>query len=169
MTRPWPRSTGTPMALLTPVGAGALLVGRDVVGLATGRQGLLRRDPLDAWHDHRLAAEGWSRPQSGLHRVQARAPGHVRDLAHAGGAADGVRRDRRGLDRASARRPAAPDFAAGLLRRTSSASACSLAITIALLWERLAFHGPGPARLIPTLWIVLGPLGPVRHRRRPTW
>jgi C4-dicarboxylate transporter/malic acid transport protein len=32
-------------------------------------------------------------------------------------------------------------------------------ITIALLWERLAFHGPGPARLIPTLWIVLGPLG----------
>src|SRR6202008_2605182 len=32
-------------------------------------------------------------------------------------------------------------------------------VTIALLWERLAFHGPGPARLIPTLWIVLGPLG----------
>jgi tellurite resistance protein TehA-like permease len=32
-------------------------------------------------------------------------------------------------------------------------------ITITLLWWRLAFHGPGPARLIPTLWIVLGPLG----------
>jgi C4-dicarboxylate transporter/malic acid transport protein len=32
-------------------------------------------------------------------------------------------------------------------------------ITITLLWERLAFYGPGPARLIPTLWIVLGPLG----------
>ncbi len=32
-------------------------------------------------------------------------------------------------------------------------------ITITLLWERLAFHGPGPAGLIPTLWIVLGPLG----------
>jgi C4-dicarboxylate transporter/malic acid transport protein len=32
-------------------------------------------------------------------------------------------------------------------------------VTIVLLWERLAFHGPGPARLIPTLWIVLGPLG----------
>jgi tellurite resistance protein TehA-like permease len=30
---------------------------------------------------------------------------------------------------------------------------------VTLLWERLAFHGPGPARLIPTLWIVLGPLG----------
>jgi tellurite resistance protein TehA-like permease len=32
-------------------------------------------------------------------------------------------------------------------------------ITIPLLWGRLMFHGPGPARLIPTLWIVLGPLG----------
>ena len=32
-------------------------------------------------------------------------------------------------------------------------------ITITLLWGRLAFHGPGPARLVPTLWIVLGPLG----------
>jgi tellurite resistance protein TehA-like permease len=32
-------------------------------------------------------------------------------------------------------------------------------ITISLLWGRLAFHGPVPARLIPTLWIVLGPLG----------
>jgi tellurite resistance protein TehA-like permease len=32
-------------------------------------------------------------------------------------------------------------------------------ITITLLCERLAFHGPGPARLVPTLWIVLGFLG----------
>lgn len=32
-------------------------------------------------------------------------------------------------------------------------------VTITLLWERLAFHGTGPARLVPTLWIVLGPLG----------
>ncbi|MDO8210207.1 TDT family transporter [Conexibacter sp. CPCC 206217] len=32
-------------------------------------------------------------------------------------------------------------------------------MTIALLWARLAFHGPGPARTVPTLWIVLGPLG----------
>ncbi|MGA2013057.1 MAG: hypothetical protein ABSH51_21310 [Solirubrobacteraceae bacterium] len=34
----------------------------------------------------------------------------------------------------------------------------SLAI-ITLLWARLAQHGPGPARTVPTLWIVLGPLG----------
>jgi len=32
-------------------------------------------------------------------------------------------------------------------------------ITITLLLGRLAVHGPGPARLIPTLWLVLGPLG----------
>jgi C4-dicarboxylate transporter/malic acid transport protein len=32
-------------------------------------------------------------------------------------------------------------------------------VTITLVWGRLIFHGPGPARLIPTLWIVLGPLG----------
>ncbi len=30
---------------------------------------------------------------------------------------------------------------------------------IALLWARLVAHGPGPARTVPTLWIVLGPLG----------
>jgi C4-dicarboxylate transporter/malic acid transport protein len=32
-------------------------------------------------------------------------------------------------------------------------------IIITLLWGRLAYHGVGPARTIPTLWIVLGPLG----------
>jgi C4-dicarboxylate transporter/malic acid transport protein len=33
------------------------------------------------------------------------------------------------------------------------------AVVITLIWGRLATHGPGPARLVPTLWIVLGPLG----------
>jgi C4-dicarboxylate transporter/malic acid transport protein len=32
-------------------------------------------------------------------------------------------------------------------------------IVITLLWGRLAYHGVGPARTVPTLWIVLGPLG----------
>jgi C4-dicarboxylate transporter/malic acid transport protein len=32
-------------------------------------------------------------------------------------------------------------------------------LTLAVLWGRLLFHGPGPSRLVPTLWIVLGPLG----------
>jgi tellurite resistance protein TehA-like permease len=32
-------------------------------------------------------------------------------------------------------------------------------LMIALLWGRLIQHGPGAARTVPTLWIVLGPLG----------
>ena len=32
-------------------------------------------------------------------------------------------------------------------------------VIITLLWARLAYHGPGPAATVPTLWIVLGPLG----------
>jgi tellurite resistance protein TehA-like permease len=32
-------------------------------------------------------------------------------------------------------------------------------IVITLIWSRLVQHGTGPARLVPTLWIVLGPLG----------
>jgi tellurite resistance protein TehA-like permease len=32
-------------------------------------------------------------------------------------------------------------------------------VVITLLWGRLTQHGPGPARTMPTLWIVLGPLG----------
>jgi C4-dicarboxylate transporter/malic acid transport protein len=32
-------------------------------------------------------------------------------------------------------------------------------VIIVLLWGRLIHHGPGPARTVPTLWIVLGPLG----------
>jgi C4-dicarboxylate transporter/malic acid transport protein len=32
-------------------------------------------------------------------------------------------------------------------------------IVIGLIWSRLVHHGIGPARLVPTLWIVLGPLG----------
>jgi C4-dicarboxylate transporter/malic acid transport protein len=33
------------------------------------------------------------------------------------------------------------------------------ALTIALLWYRLIFVDGGPPRMVPTLWIVLGPLG----------
>jgi len=32
-------------------------------------------------------------------------------------------------------------------------------LTIALLWVRLMYVGQGPARMVPTLWLVLGPLG----------
>lgn len=39
------------------------------------------------------------------------------------------------------------------------ASLLAVAATIALVWRRLAAHGCGPARMVPTLFIVLGPLG----------
>ena len=32
-------------------------------------------------------------------------------------------------------------------------------MVITLLWGRLVLHGVGPSRMVPTLWIVLGPLG----------
>jgi C4-dicarboxylate transporter/malic acid transport protein len=32
-------------------------------------------------------------------------------------------------------------------------------IIVTLIWSSLARHGTGPARMVPTLWIVLGPLG----------
>ena len=32
-------------------------------------------------------------------------------------------------------------------------------VIITLIWQRLAVHKAGPARMVPTLWIVLGPLG----------
>lgn len=32
-------------------------------------------------------------------------------------------------------------------------------VIITLIWQRLAVHKLGPARMVPTLWIVLGPLG----------
>ena len=38
-------------------------------------------------------------------------------------------------------------------------------IVIALLWARLALHGVGEARMVPTLWIVLGPWD---NRSRPS-
>ncbi|WP_433833332.1 TDT family transporter [Actinoplanes sp. CA-015351] len=32
-------------------------------------------------------------------------------------------------------------------------------ITITMIWQRLALHAIGPARMVPALWIVLGPIG----------
>lgn len=32
-------------------------------------------------------------------------------------------------------------------------------VVITVVWARLAYHGPGPSQTVPTLWIVLGPLG----------
>ncbi|GAB7052091.1 C4-dicarboxylate ABC transporter [Catenuloplanes indicus] len=39
------------------------------------------------------------------------------------------------------------------------ASLAAAAVVIGQVWARLAAHGPGTAAGVPTLWIVLGPLG----------
>jgi tellurite resistance protein TehA-like permease len=60
-----------------------------------------------------------------------------------------------------------PHLAAGAARQTMLLScyamfgfaAVASAVVIALLWAKLLRHGTGPAKMIPTLFIVLGPLG----------
>jgi C4-dicarboxylate transporter/malic acid transport protein len=60
-----------------------------------------------------------------------------------------------------------PHVPAGQLRSTMllgcyamfGMSLLASVVVITLLWQRLTVHKVGPARLVPTLWIVLGPLG----------
>jgi C4-dicarboxylate transporter/malic acid transport protein len=143
-----------PMALLT-VGAGALLVGRDIVGLGAGVRideilwvlgtitGLLSTVaiPYLAFTEYELVHEDtyatWLMPV--VPPMVSAATGAAL-IAHLP--------------------PGQPRLA--LLLACYAMFGISLVIsliTITLLWGRLAFHGVGPARLVPTLWIVLGPLG----------
>ncbi|HWT93395.1 MAG TPA: C4-dicarboxylate ABC transporter [Solirubrobacteraceae bacterium] len=39
------------------------------------------------------------------------------------------------------------------------ASLVASLVTITLVWARMAYHPPAPAATVPTIWIVLGPLG----------
>jgi C4-dicarboxylate transporter/malic acid transport protein len=143
-----------PMALLT-VGAGALLVGRDLVGLGPAVRideilwtlgtvtGLLSTVaiPYLAFTEYKLVHQDtyatWLMP---IVPPMVSAATGAALIAHL---------------------PAGQPRLALLLACYAmfGISLFISLITIALLWERLAFHGPGPARLIPTLWIVLGPLG----------
>jgi C4-dicarboxylate transporter/malic acid transport protein len=60
-----------------------------------------------------------------------------------------------------------PHTPAGQLRQTLLLSCYAMfglslvasVVIITLLWNRLAEHKVGPAAMVPTLWIVLGPLG----------
>jgi C4-dicarboxylate transporter/malic acid transport protein len=143
-----------PMALLT-VGAGALLVGRDIVGLGAGVRideilwalgtitGLLSTIaiPYLAFTEYQLKREDmyatWLLPV--VPPMVSAATGAAL-IAHLP--------------------PGQPRLA--LLLACYAMFGISLfvaLITITLLWGRLAFYGVGPARLAPTLWIVLGPLG----------
>ena len=143
-----------PMALLT-VGAGALLVGRDIIGLDSAVRideilwtlgtvaGLLTTIavPYLAFTEHKLTHEDvyatWLMPV--VPPMVSAATGAAL-IAHL---------------------PAGQPRLALLLACYAmfGISLFASLITITLLWGRLALHGPGPARLVPTLWIVLGPLG----------
>jgi C4-dicarboxylate transporter/malic acid transport protein len=143
-----------PMAMLT-VGAGALLVGRDLIGLPaavtvdevlwtlgtlTGlasaivipylmftRLDLAPKDTLATWLMPIVPPMVSAATGAGL-------------IAHL---------------------PAGQDRLALLLACYAMFGVSLLAslIIITLLWGRLAYDGIGPARTVPTLWIVLGPLG----------
>jgi C4-dicarboxylate transporter/malic acid transport protein len=143
-----------PMALLT-VGAGALLVGRDIVGLGAAVRideilwtlgtigGLVTTVaiPYLMFTDHDLALKDvyatWLMPV-------------VPPMVSAATGAALIANVPAGQPRLTLLLACYAMFGISLF--------ASL-ITITLVWGRLMFHGPGPARLIPTLWIVLGPLG----------
>ena len=144
-----------PMALLT-VGAGTLLLGRDVLGLRAAVDldwvlwfagtitGLLAAVAVPYLQftrhegvDERSAFGGWLMPV-------------VPPMVSASTGALLV-----------------PYSAAGQVRLTLlmccyamfGLSLIASLVVITLIWYRLAVHKTGPARMVPTLWIVLGPLG----------
>ena len=143
-----------PMALLT-VGAGTLLLGRDVIGL-----------PAAVAVDVVLWTVG---TVAGL--VTAVAVPHRMFVRH------GLRPDRASggwlmpvvppMVSASTGALLVPHAPAGAFRLTLLLacyllfvlSACASTVVIALVVRRLATHGPGDAASVPTLCIVLGPLG----------
>ncbi|HTJ66824.1 MAG TPA: TDT family transporter [Actinospica sp.] len=143
-----------PMAMLT-VGAGTLLLGRDVIGLraavdvdwalwiAGTATGLLTAAaiPYLAFTRHRNEADsafgGWLMPvvppmvsaSTGALLLPYTAPGQPRlTLFVCCFAMFGI-------------------------------SLLPSIVIITLIWQRLALHKIGPSRMVPTLWIVLGPLG----------
>ena len=143
-----------PMAMLT-VGAGALLVGRDLIGLpaaitldeilwtlgtVTGLASTilipyLMFTRLELKPEHTLAT--WLMPI-------------VPPMVSAATGAALI-----------AQLPAGQDRLAMMLccYAMFGISLFASLVTITLLWGRLAYNGVGPARTVPTLWIVLGPLG----------
>jgi C4-dicarboxylate transporter/malic acid transport protein len=143
-----------PMALLT-VGAGALLVGRDLVGLGAAVRideilwtlgtitGLLSTVAIpylaftEYKLEHRDTYATWLMPV-------------VPPMVSAATGAALIAHLPAGQARLTLLLACYAMFGISLLISV---------VTITLLWARLAFHGPGPGRLIPTLWIVLGPLG----------
>lgn len=143
-----------PMALMT-VGAGTLLVGRDVIGLHAAVA-------VDAvlWTVGTLAglAVAATVPHRTLTRQDRKGDGVqgywlmaiVPPLVSASTGAPLIAHLPAGPGRLGLLVACYLLFAASLLAATG---------VIALLCRRLTVYGVGPARLVPTLWIVLGPLG----------
>jgi C4-dicarboxylate transporter/malic acid transport protein len=143
-----------PMAMLT-VGAGALLLGRDVIGLraavdldwvlwlAGTATGLLCAVavPYLSFTRHRTRPDsafgGWLMPI-------------VPPMVSASTGALLIPFAPAGQPRLTMLLACYAMFGLSLLASV---------IVITLIWQRLAFHTTGPARMVPTLWIVLGPLG----------
>ena len=143
-----------PMAMLT-VGAGTLLLGRDVIGLGAAVHidwvlwfaGTLAGLVCAVAVPYRMFTRGGLRPDSAFGgwlmpvvppMVSASTGALLIPYAPAGQA------------RLSMLLCCYAMFGLSLL--------ASLVI-ITLIWSRLALHSTGPARMVPTLWIVLGPLG----------
>jgi C4-dicarboxylate transporter/malic acid transport protein len=144
-----------PMAMLT-VGAGTLVLGRDVIGLSAA---------VDV--DWALWLAGTA---AGL--FTAVSVPYLQFTRHAG--VDG--RSAFGgwlipvvppMVSASTGALLVPHLPAGQPRETLilacyamfGLSLIASVVIITLIWNRLALHKIGPARMVPTLWIVLGPLG----------
>ncbi|MGF7239019.1 MAG: TDT family transporter [Frankia sp.] len=143
-----------PMALLT-VGAGTLLLGRDVVG---------PRAALDAdWALWSIGTVlGLVCAAAVPYRMFTR--GHVRAESAFGGWLMPVVPP---MVSASTGALLVPYAAAGQPRLTLllgcyamfGLSLATSIMAITFVWWRLVGYGVGPARMLPTLWIVLGPLG----------
>ncbi|GAA0525730.1 TDT family transporter [Paractinoplanes ferrugineus] len=144
-----------PMAMLT-VGAGTLLLGRDVIGLhaALGIDWVL-------WTAGTLA--GLFTAASVPYLQFTRHEGVDGRSAFGGWLMPVVPP----MVSASTGALLVPHTPAGQLRETLvlacyamfGLSLLASLIIITLIWHRLAQHKVGPARMVPTLWIVLGPLG----------
>jgi len=144
-----------PMAMLT-VGAGTLLLGRDVIGLhaALGVDWVL-------WTAGTLAGLFTA---ASVPYLQFTRHEHVGQRSAFGGWLMPVVPP---MVSASTGALLVPHTPAGQLRETLVLACYAMfglslfasVIIITLIWNRLAQHKAGPARMVPTLWIVLGPLG----------
>jgi C4-dicarboxylate transporter/malic acid transport protein len=144
-----------PMALLT-VGAGALLLGRDVFGL---------RVAVDAdWVLWFAGTVTGLIAAALIPYLQFTRPGGATGRSAFGGWLMPIVPPMVSASTGALLVPFAPAGQAQLTLLLSCYAMFGLAliasmIVITLIWHRLATQQVGEARLVPTLWIVLGPLG----------